>query len=70
MPPQVRFALAHVREHFPKVSMVVFSSDGRWQYMSRDFDAPVFKKKIDVGILEDAVDSVEELPAVFEWEED
>ena len=65
-PDAVLLALEHVRSLYPFVVMVVYSSDGRWQYMNDGFDSPVFDDRVDVGILEDASDAVTELPAVFE----
>jgi len=66
IPKPVLAALNHVREHFPNVVLVVFNSAGRWQYMDEYYEAPKFEGKINVSILEDAGDSVETLPAVFE----
>lgn len=39
---------------------------GEWRYTDEDFNAPYFKGKIDVSILEDALDDVEFLPCVYE----
>lgn len=69
IPKKVKKALNHVRKHYPGVCLVVFNSDGRWQYMDEVFWAPQFNKEIDVGILEDAqseVDNTVGFPAVFE----
>lgn len=66
IPFEVCVALDHVRSHYPEVVMVVFNREGRWQYMSSDFDAPTFGPEIDVGILEDAANAVSDLPAVFD----
>jgi hypothetical protein len=60
-------ALGHVREHHPEVTLMVVNSDGRWQFMDDDFNAPAFGAGIDVSILEAAADSLPTLPAVFEW---
>lgn len=70
MPKAVKTALLHVRSHFPRVSMVVFNSNERWQYLDEDFDAPFFRDKVDTAILEAAMDSVKTLPAVFELRPD
>ena len=65
-PEPVLVALRHVKEHHPSVCMVVFSSAGLWNYMDDEFFAPNFGVEIDQDILECAVASVDELPAVFE----
>jgi hypothetical protein len=67
IPSAVASALKHVRRHHPAVVMVVFKSDGRWLYMDEDGWTPRFGENIDVGILEDAADSLVKLPAVYEW---
>ena len=65
-PDAVLLALEHVRSFYPNVVMVVYWSDGRWQYMNDGFGSPEFDDRVDVGILEDASDAVTELPAAFE----
>ena len=64
---EVYDALVHVRQFHPDVEIVVYTSDGRWHYVTEDFNLPTFDPKIDVGILEDAADSLEQFPAVFEF---
>ena len=70
IPKNVKIALDHVRSIFPEVSMVVFNTDTRWQYMDDDFNAPKFDDRIDVGILENAVYDLVELPCVFQLNDD
>jgi len=70
MLPAVKIAFDHVRSIYPIVSMVVFNREGRWIYTNDDFDIPTFDDRIDVGILEDACDSVADsvgFPAVFAY---
>lgn len=64
-PKEVVKAFEHVNAFFPEVTMVVFNKFGQWSYMTDNFEQPTFNDDIDVGILEDASDSVTELPAVF-----
>lgn len=70
-PKKVKIALEHVRKFYPDVVQVFYGIDGRWLFMDADMQAPSFNKylgirgKIDVGILEDAADSVENVPAAF-----
>lgn len=64
-PPKIQAALDHVRSFFPDVVMVVFSTDARWQYMTEEFEAPVFPNEVDVTILEEAVYDLDELPALY-----
>lgn len=45
---------------------VAFSISGTWQYFDEDFNSFVFDNKINVSILEAAVDSVSERPAIFQ----
>ena len=65
IPIEVSKALKHVKTFFPEVTIVVFNKFGQWTYMTDDFDQPNFGDDIDLGILEDASDSVINLPAVF-----
>ena len=66
---EVKEALDHVRSFYPNVCIVVFNNEGMWQYMEADFTVPSFEgTEIDIRILEAALDSVTELPAVFEIE--
>jgi hypothetical protein len=65
IPAPVVVALDHVRSRFPDVTHVVYTREGRWLYMSDEGEMPVFNGSLDVGILEDACDAVESLPAVF-----
>lgn len=69
LPTPIYRALEHVRASFPAVSIVVFNSAGRWQYMSPTYDSFRFHSTVDVGILEDAQSAAESegLPAVYEW---
>ena len=66
MTPQVDKALKHVREYYPDVTTVVFNKYATWQYFTDEFKAPTFGNEIDVRILNEAVDSLDELPAVFQ----
>lgn len=59
-------AFKHVKSVFPDVVMVVYNKDMRWLYMDSNFDAPEFNYKIDVSILEDAVESLENLPFIYQ----
>lgn len=71
IPIKVLVALDHVRGFYPEVTTVIFNKQGRWQYVDDDFDAPgFFAHSIDFNILQDAVDSVKSLPAVFQIEEE
>lgn len=66
MTKAIKKAFNHVKKFHPTVSIVVFDKDGRWQYMDENFVGFVFDDKIDVGILEGALDSVPTLPYVFQ----
>ena len=70
MPPKVKSALDHVRSIYPDVCLVVFNSDTRWCYMNDVFDSPTFDDRINVGILEDAIYDLVDLPCVFEIVDD
>lgn len=58
-------ALNHVRTFYPEVTHVFYSNDGDWFYCDNCFDPPLFDKRIDIGLLEDAADSVAGFPAAF-----
>jgi hypothetical protein len=66
MPEPVRIALEHVASIFPEVTHVFFSRESRWFFCDDNFDAPTFDgKQFDIGLLEDAADCLETLPAAF-----
>jgi hypothetical protein len=66
MTPQVLKAINHVKVFYPKICLVVFNTQGLWQYMDENFESSTFGDEVDVSILEEAVDSLDTLPAVFE----
>ncbi len=78
MPDSVRRAIDHVRTIHPSVDMVVFNAEGRWCFMSENFEPVKFGEfdpktglygGIDVNILQDASDEAYEQgghPAVFQ----
>ncbi len=66
MTTKVQEALKHVNSIHPDVTQVFYGLDGRWFYCGDAFRAPDFDgRDIDIGLLEDAADSVEHLPAAF-----
>jgi hypothetical protein len=67
IPSPVKKAFNHVKSFHPEVTMVVFNKYGQWQFMDDNFDAPTFNEKIDMSLLEDACDSVIELPNIFHF---
>lgn len=64
-PKKVKIALEHVRKFHPYVVQVFYGIDGRWLFMDEDMEALSFNGEIDIGILEDAADSVKSFPAAF-----
>jgi len=64
-PVKVKEAFIHIREFHPNVVKVAFDKHGQWKYTDSNSKAPKFDDRIDVGILEDASDSVTKLPCVF-----
>lgn len=67
MPKAIRNAFKHVRQFHPEITMLVLDKHGRWHFMDEDGKSPKFNKKIDVSILQDAVDTVSDLPAFFNY---
>jgi len=66
---QIMTALKYVNSIYPYVNQVFYGTDGRWLYCGEAFESPVFDDSIDVGILEDAADSVTNLPCCYSLEE-
>ncbi|MGI0646957.1 hypothetical protein ACRCPS_18230 [Pseudomonas aeruginosa] len=64
-PVEVVRALDHVRTIFPDVTHVVYTREAKWLYMSDEGAMPKFDGRVDVGILEDAADSLNSFPCVF-----
>lgn len=62
---KVQEALRHVASIHPEVVQVFYGVDGRWLFCGEGFEAPTFDGRIDIGLLEDAADTVEVLPAAF-----
>lgn len=66
-PKAVKVALRHVIEHYPNVVGVLFYPHGEWHYFTADIDEKItFDNRIDVGILEEAADSLSGFPAMFD----
>jgi hypothetical protein len=65
MTKEVRKALEHVQSIYPQVHQVFFSDDGRWRFCGEIDEAPEFDDRVDVGLLEAALDSLDALPAAF-----
>jgi len=61
----VKEAFKHVKELHPECHQVVFDIEGRWHYLNEEFEIIEFNGKEDGALLEDAVDSVHELPVAF-----
>lgn len=59
-------AINHVRSVFPQVDIVIFTKEERWLYLSSSGYVPKFDEKIDVSILEKAVDSINDFPAIYQ----
>lgn len=64
-PKAIILALEEVCRYHPEVVQVFYGVDTRWQFMDIDFNATVFDKQLDIGILEDAQDAVTNFPAAF-----
>jgi hypothetical protein len=66
MTSQIINAIKHVQHFHPEVNTVVFNKQCQWLYCGDDWVIPEqFDDAIDVGILEDAADSVKELPSIY-----
>lgn len=66
MTEALKTAFEHVKKFHPTLSIVIFNKEGQWQYMDENFDSFVFGANIDNGILEDAADSIENLPFIYQ----
>lgn len=64
--PQVQAAINYVKQFHPEMAIVAFSIEGTWQYFDQEFKPIVFGDNIDIQILEEAVDSIWERPAIFQ----
>jgi hypothetical protein len=71
MTEEIINALNHVKETVDKrIDTVIFLKDVTWLYMiSETGEIPIFPDNVDVSILEEAIDSVNELPAIFQLDE-
>ena len=58
-------ALLHVRSIHPKVTQVFFSSGGGWFFCDDVFEGVTFTGAEDIGLLEEAVDSLSTSPCAF-----
>jgi hypothetical protein len=67
MTKEVIRAFNHVKEFFPDVAIVIYSKDLYWCYMDRDFNVFSFTgKDINISILEEALDSIPDLPYIYQ----
>jgi hypothetical protein len=64
---KVKKAIEHVKSNYPTLKIVIFTNFG-WQYMNEEFESFSFDERINVTILEEAYDSLNKLPQVFEVE--
>jgi hypothetical protein len=63
---QVLNAFNHVEQFFPGIFYLVIGFDSKWNFMYEDFESPNFKGvDIDVSLLEEMVDSLDYIPALF-----
>lgn len=62
---EIKKAMEHIQAHHPEIVYVVYTAENRWLYADEDFKFPSFGSEIDIGILEDASDSVGFLPSIF-----
>lgn len=61
-------AFRNVLEHHPDVTSVRYDDDYRWLFLNSDGTAPEFTN-VDVGLLEDAADSIDMVPVTFTLQE-
>ena len=74
IPAPIEKALRHVQSHYPAVTSVTFDQEdkdcgGFWAYRDANGNSPHFDHRIDVGILEDAIDAAYEdkgFPTTYE----
>lgn len=64
---QLTKAFLHVKQFHPEVAVVIFNSNGNWNYMDANFNGLKFDDRINVSILEEAADSIQSLPAIIEF---
>jgi hypothetical protein len=66
MTKELQIAIDHVKSFHPTLSLIIFDRMGRWQYMDEYFNNFVFDDRINVGILEEASDSICVYPSIFD----
>lgn len=66
---EVLKAFAHVKSFHPNLNSVFFNREGQWHYMDDNFKGLDFSHDdMNSSLLEDAVDSIEELPFIYQEE--
>lgn len=65
---QVVMAFEHVKRFYPDLSLVVFDLQGRWVFMDEYFRHIKFSDDFDTSLLEEALDSIQNLPLVYQPE--
>lgn len=63
--PKVVAAFNHVKQFHPEVVRVAFSIEGHWVFTGIYGNAPEFHPNLNINIVQDAVDDLPDLPAVF-----
>ena len=61
------FDMVHT-EH-PDITIVLFGINGIWIYMDSDYYPPTFNNCLNADILQDAFDSLNNLPVMFQLPE-
>lgn len=67
VPPAIQDAFNEVKKYHPEVCIVSYNTYGCWNFTDVNFDHPKeWSHLIDIGVLEAAMESLSEFPAIFE----
>lgn len=56
----------YIKEIHPEVTTFIVNKEGKWLFCDNDFNAPKFLWDIDISRIEETVDSIQELPFIYQ----
>lgn len=62
---ELQIAIKEVQKYFPTLAIISFNKYGQWNYTDENFDSFIFDGKIDQNILEEASNSIAQLPYII-----
>lgn len=62
---ELNIAIKEVKKYHPTVAIISFNKYGQWNYADENFNSFIFDDRINQEILEQASDSITQLPYII-----